>query len=205
MKREDKNQQSKNKILNAAIAEFGTKSYGISSLNNICGDNDISKGLIYHYYTNKDELYLHCVKVCFDELTKYVCDIEYAFKEFKDDINHYLNRRYEFFHDNPYYSNIFFNTVLQPPKHLKKQINDLRSDFDEKTTLYYKSALKNVTLRDGINDEDAIEYLFMFQEMFNSYFQSIVDETSDFHSLIEAHESKLSKMLGIMLYGIIKT
>ncbi|MCS4468495.1 hypothetical protein JTS96_08050 [Clostridium botulinum] len=30
--------------------EFGTKDYGKASLNNICNDNNISKGLIYHYY-----------------------------------------------------------------------------------------------------------------------------------------------------------
>ena len=48
MKQKEKSQISKEKILNAAIIEFGTKTYESASLNNICSDNNISKGLIYH-------------------------------------------------------------------------------------------------------------------------------------------------------------
>ena len=72
MNQKEKSQISKDKILNAAIAEFGTKTYENASLNNICNDNKISKGLIYHYFKNKDELFLKCVKVCFDELVDYL-------------------------------------------------------------------------------------------------------------------------------------
>ena len=82
MKREEKNQLSKDKILNAAIAEFGVKSYESASLNNICSDHNISKGLIYHYFANKDELYLCCVKACFDALTEFLDGEEYDFTDF---------------------------------------------------------------------------------------------------------------------------
>jgi AcrR family transcriptional regulator len=204
IKRKAKNQISKDKILNAAIVEFGTKSYENASLNNICNDNDISKGLIYHYFKNKDELYLCCVKVCFDVITRFLDSEEYVFTDFQKDINRYLASRYRFFSENPNYSNIFFNTVLQPPIHLKKQIKELRKEFDEQNVRYYKKALGNITLRDGITEDEALEFFFIFQEMFNGYFQSKVYETSDFNNLIETHELKLSKILNIMLYGIIK-
>ena len=204
MKQQEKKQLSQDKILNAAIVEFGTKSYENASLNNICNDNKISKGLIYHYFKNKDELYLCCIKTCFDELTRFLDSEKYVFTDFQKDINHYLALRYRFFHENPYYSNIFFNTVLQPPMHLKEQIKEIRKDFDAQGLLYYKNALKNIDLREDITEEEAIEYFFIFQEMFNGYFQSKAYENCDFNSLIEAHEMKLSKILNIMLYGIVK-
>jgi len=65
-------------------------------------------------------------------------------------------------------------------------------------------ALSNVTLRDNITEEEAMEYFFVFQEMFNGDFQSKAYENLDFNSLIEMHELKLSKILNIMLYGISK-
>ncbi len=182
MKQEEKNQISKEKILNAAIVEFGTKSYENASLNNICNNNNISKGLIYHYFKNKDELFLSCVKACFDALVDY------------------LNK--EDFNQNDF--QIFFNILLQPPIHLKEQIKDLRSDFDALNINQYRMALCNVTLREGISEEEAIEYFFIFQEMFNGYFQSKAYESSDFNSLIEAHEVNLRKILNIILYGIAK-
>ncbi|QEH67104.1 TetR/AcrR family transcriptional regulator [Cellulosilyticum sp. ST5] len=204
MKQNEKKQLSQDKILNAAIIEFGTKSYENASLNNICSDNKISKGLIYHYFKNKDELYLCCVKICFDELTRFLDSKKYVFTDFQKDINHYLALRYRFFHENPNYSNIFFNTVLQPPMHLKEQIKEIRKDFDAQGLQYYKNALKNIVLREDITEEEAIGYFFIFQEMFNGYFQSKAYESSDFNSLIEAHEMKLSKFLNIMLYGMAK-
>lgn len=204
MKQNEKKQLSQDKILNAAIVEFGTKSYENASLNNICSDNKISKGLIYHYFKNKDELYLSCVKICFEELTRFLYSEAYVFTDFQKDINNYLALRYEFFHENPNYSNIFFNTVLQPPAHLKEQIKEIRKEFDAQGLHYYKSALKNIVLREDITEEEAMEYFFIFQEMFNGYFQSRAYEHSDFNSLIEAHEMKLSKILNIMIYGIAK-
>lgn len=204
MKQEEKNQISKDKILNAAIVEFGTKSYENASLNNICNNNNISKGLIYHYFKNKDELFLSCVKACFDALVDYLSKDDFNQNDFQDNMEKYLNLRYRFFQENSYYSQIFFNILLQPPIHLKEQIKDLRSDFDALNMSQYRMALCNVTLREDISEEEAIEYFFIFQEMFNGYFQSKAYENSDFNSLIEAHEVNLRKILNIILYGIAK-
>lgn len=204
MKREEKNQLSKDKILNAAIAEFGTKSYENASLNNICSDNNISKGLIYHYFENKDELYLCCVKACFDELTKFLDGEEYDFTDFQKGINKYLAARYRFFHEYPNYGNLFFGTASQPPTHLKKQIKERRKDFDAQGIRYYKTALEHIVLRENITEDEAMEYFLIFQEIFNGYFGSKAYGNSDFNSLIETHEMKLSKILNMMLYGIAK-
>ena len=72
MKKEEKTRLTCEKIIQAAIAEFGTKSYEAASLNTICSDNHISKGLIYHNFKNKDELYLICVKQCYEEMTRHI-------------------------------------------------------------------------------------------------------------------------------------
>ena len=204
MKQKDKSQISKDKILKAAISEFGTKKFESASLNNICSDNNISKGLIYHYFKNKDELFLSCVKSCYDELVEYLSINSYNNNDFQNNMKKYIDLRYKFFKDNPNYSHIFFTTILQPPSHLKEQIKELRKEFDEFNINRYKMDLSNLTLRDDVSEDEAIEYFYIFQEMFNGYFQSKAYENTDFESLIEAHEMKLSKILNIMLYGIAK-
>lgn len=204
MKQKDKSQISRDKILNAAIVEFGTKNFESASLNNICSDNSISKGLIYHYFKNKDELFLNCVKSCFDALVDYLNKESFKKTDFQNSMKKYIDLRYQFFKENPHYSHIFFNTVLQPPIHLKEQIKELRKEFDEFNINRYKMDLSNLTLRDDVTEDEAIEFFCIFQEMFNGYFQSKAYENTDFESLIEAHEVKLSKILNIMLYGIAK-
>ena len=46
--------------------------YDAVSLNAICGKYQIAKGLIYHNFKNKDELYLYCVKKSFEKLMSYM-------------------------------------------------------------------------------------------------------------------------------------
>lgn len=62
MKKQEKTQKTKERILAAALQEFGTKSYDTASINSICEIGKIPKGLIYHNFEGKDELYLLCVK-----------------------------------------------------------------------------------------------------------------------------------------------
>lgn len=45
------------KIINAALHEFGEKGYASASTNDIVKEAGISKGLLFHYFTNKKQLY----------------------------------------------------------------------------------------------------------------------------------------------------
>ena len=65
MKREEKNQQTKHRIMESALKEFAEQGYGASSVNNICSCEGVSKGIIYHYFQTKDELYLASYDKCY--------------------------------------------------------------------------------------------------------------------------------------------
>lgn len=204
MKQSEKSKITYEKIINAAVIEFGTKSYDNASINNICSDNNISKGLIYHNFKNKDELYLCCVELCYKEITAFLSSSEYNSEDPNENIKKLMDRRFQFFRDNPYYSNIFFNAVLQPPKHLIDEIKHIRKDFDNFNFYQYKKIIKSVELREGVSEDEALEYFFALGEMFNGYFGSKAYKNCDFNSLVYDHEMQLSKILNIMLYGIAK-
>ncbi|MEG2839280.1 MAG: TetR/AcrR family transcriptional regulator [Lachnospiraceae bacterium] len=204
MKREEKAQVSKERIMAAAMEEFGEKNYDLSSLNNICNDNAISKGLIYHYFGNKEELYLCCVQSCLDKFIEFLSEEVYDFTDFQIGMNQYLERRFLFFHTNPWEGRLFFNMVIQPPRQLERQIHVLKRDFDAQCLEYYKAALAHISLREGISQETALEYFVIFQELFNGYFQKHMVEETKLDSLIEVHEVQLAQFLNLMLYGIAK-
>ena len=204
MRKEEKPRRTYERILSAAIAEFGTKSYDSASLTTLCNENQISKGLVYHNFKNKDELYLKCVEKCFCEMTAYIRRMESKAGSMGENIQNLLNMRQKFFQENPYYCNIFFNTVLQPPEHLRREIGVLRQGYDKFYTDYFRALLQEVHLREGITADTAMEYFMIFFEMFNGYFQSKYYGKKDMHALMEDHEVNVSKILDIMLYGLIK-
>lgn len=115
-----------------------------------------------------------------------------------------LSIRQNFFKEYPHYGNIFFNTVLQPPKHLLKEIREIRRDYDVFTAKKYKILFQKIELRDGISEDMAYEYFVIFQEMFNGYFQNKIYENVNFKALVIDHETQLSNILNIVLYGIAK-
>lgn len=203
MKQEKKRALSKEKILNAAIIEFGTKTYDNASLNNICNDNNISKGLVYHYFKNKDSLYLNCVENCFTTFTAHIMQ-GLNNVDTEDLLSSHLSLRQQFFEQNQHLATIFFNTILHPPKHLEKEIKELKKPFDAISFNSYKDFISTIKLRDNIAPEEAVEFFCMFQEMFNSYFADKYHNESDYSFVAKDHELKLPKLLDIILNGIIK-
>ena len=204
MKKEEKTRRTYEKILNAAIVEFGTKSYENASLNTICSENNISKGLLYHNFKGKDDLYLQCVKKCFHDMYDYLQNTPYESGTPQESLNNLLHLRQEYFRENPYYCSIFFHAILQPPAHLRQELHNLQKEFHSFYADCFRRLLGQLHLRDFITVDMAAEYLILFQEMFNGYFQNKMSENNDFHSLIEAHEGNLSGILDIILYGLVE-
>lgn len=59
-----------------------------------------------------------------------------------------------------------------------------------------------MTLREGVTQQDALEYYEIMQEMFNGYFSSSAYAGKDLKFLGCEHENRLAKILDLMLYGI---
>lgn len=200
MKKEEKTQRTRERILAAALEEFGTKNYDSASINTICAASQVSKGLLYHNFKGKDDLYLQCVDQCYREMLAYIQERDDDSGAF--DIPQWLAIRQSFFGEHPHYSNIFFNTVLQPPKHLVGQIHAIREDFDAYYQRRLKAFLSCIPLREGITTEDALSCFMVFSEMYNGYFQNKALAAADYKTLIDAHEGKMAQLFHILLYGI---
>nr|MDD6335504.1 TetR/AcrR family transcriptional regulator [bacterium] len=196
MKQEEKTALTKQKILTAAINEFGQNGYAGGSLNNIC-QSGIPKGLIYHNFKNKDALYLACVKICFDQLTAYLKNAGTG-----GSLEKYMMARMEFFREHDAQAHIFFDAVLQPPDPLREEIGALRKELDDLNKALFRDMIAAVTLRQGITCEDAMAYFMLMQEMFNSYFSSPAYHNIPFEDKISFHETHLKKIIDLMMYGI---
>jgi len=59
---ENLDNQKKQRIINAALTEFAKKNYDDASTNNIVNAAQIGKGMLFHYFGNKKNLYLYLYK-----------------------------------------------------------------------------------------------------------------------------------------------
>lgn len=201
MKRDEKNLLSRRKILDSAFEEFGEHGYGLSSVNTICTAGNISKGILYHYFKEKDALYLACVKELFDCLT------EYLTKELSDvsgtkeaRLERYFDARLRFFHERPLYHKLFCDVVIAPPQHLAAAIRESRAEFDALNSLELTELLREARLRSDVSIDSAVETFRLYQDFVNARYQMEPGEKID----LEQHEQTCKRSLSILLYGVIE-
>lgn len=198
MKKSEKTEITISKILESAMNEFGKNGYNSGTVNNICNAG-INKGLIYHNFTGKDELYLTCLKRSCEKLMQYIQK-----RDGTTNLESYMTARMEFFHEYPREAHIFFEALLNPPAHLSGEIEQTLTEFNTLNEEIYDKTLDTLIMREGISREDAVSYFYLMQFMLNGYFSSPAFQNMDLQKKVEIHEMLVPKLLNYMLYGIAK-
>ncbi|MEG2653222.1 MAG: TetR/AcrR family transcriptional regulator [Ruthenibacterium sp.] len=200
MKRDEKNLISRQRILDSAVEEFGTQGYGLSSVNTICTAGNISKGILYHYFKDKDELYLVCVKEMFDGLTAYLS------KELADTsgtsaarLARYFDARLRFFGEYPLYHKLFCDAVIAPPTHLSAGIVQTKASFDTLNISVLTELLQEVKLREDVSIETAVETFRLYQDFINARYKMEPNRQVD----PVQREQTCKRSLEILLYGVV--
>src|SRR5574344_2153104 len=197
MKQNEKTEQTKLKIIDAAMKSFGACGYSGVSLNDICKTANVPKGLMYHNFSGKEELYLCCVKKSFDSLEEYLKS-----SDAKNNMCSYMKERTKFFRENPNEARIFFDAVLQTPTELTEEINEVKKPLDLFTRKMCRKFISSIKLRDGISEKQALTYFETMQSMFNSYFSSPLYASESLDKKITLHKKKLDTLIDLMIYGV---
>lgn len=198
MKKSEKTEITISKIIEAAMNEFGKSGYAGGTVNNICKAG-INKGLLYHNFSGKDELYLTCLEHSCEKLMQYIQEREGA-----KNLESYMAARMDFFNEYPNEAHIFFEALLNPPDNLSEKIQQTLTEFNGLNEKMYIQTLDTLILRNGISREDAISYFHLMQLMLNGYFSSPVFHNTELQEKVEIHEMIVPKLLDCMLYGIAK-
>ena len=167
--------------MDSALTEFSKKGYGASSINTICSAENISKGIIYHYFSTKDDLFLACVEECFTLLTEYLktglCSEEEGAAE---RLEEYFSVRMDFFRENPVYQRIFCEAVITPPEHLRSGIQKRKQGFDLLNDQILEQILESVALRPQVTKDEVVDMFRRFQDFINANRQIVEFSRKEF-------------------------
>lgn len=196
MKQEEKNRKSREHILEYAFAEFAAQGYLGASVNAICAAGSISKGLLYHYYADKDALYLACVEHCFQDLTAALSACLNAQTVTPDQ---YFDARLRYFGEHPQHQRLFCDAVVNAPRHLLRAIAACRASFDALNETMLTAILEKETLAEGISIPDAIRQLRVFEDCVSTYLKNAGQEERQ----ADQHNRLCRQTFHTMLYGLI--
>lgn len=204
MKQQERQKKSKEKILQAAITEFSASGYDKVTMENICTRHGISKGMMYHYYSGKDDLFLLCVQTMYEMMQQYL--EEHMAELEKKDALHALKEfwmlRESFFGEYPAFKNIFENALLRTPAHLFDKIEEIREPIEALNRQFLHRTIGKIQLRENLRKENVSIYL----EAMESVFWKLVEQyrreqrVSDVHTLMEA----AGELWDMVLLGVVQ-
>ena len=198
MRKEEKTRISRERILQAAIREFGENSYESGSMNSICMDNGLSKGLIYHNFKNKEDLYLCALRRCIEELVEHLKKTECKETTFENQIMCILKKREEFFESNPSFKKLFFYSIYDAPKSLQREIYDILLEYyGTVASLFSSFKFRNDKGQDFIK-----EYFALTSSMITCYTKRRLPEGTDILTIADEHEKNLKFFIDVIFFGI---
>ena len=201
MTQAERQKRSKEEIYQAALEEFGKADFEAVTMDSICLNHSISKGMMYHYYANKSELFLACVQEIFRELNDYLRHEAEALEDQPafEAIKRYFFLRETFFQTRAREKTVFENAVIRPPRHLADQIQALRQPIREENERFLRRLLTRVKLREGVDRDQAVRYLHSVYAVFWTILEQYHphDTESDLHHML----SEAQELLSLVFFG----
>lgn len=196
--------EKQEQIIQASLSEFAEHGFDLASTNRIVERADISKGVLFKYFSDKEALFTYVCDVCmrgyFESIPRGAADDLFEF------IRRTTLHKMQFLHNHPLAYQLLVR-VLKEPKHpvyakvVASQFSLLQQFTDD-----LKTVLHQVQLRPGLTWEHVMNYMtwvgFGLQEKYMASIPDVVDERLEqsFQPMID----ELNVYLDILKFGMYK-
>lgn len=210
MKQEEKKKLSLERIINASIPVFAEDGLNNASLNKICENNNLSKGLIYHYFDSKKDIFCACINTVLTRLTDdinsfYVDPDKDMYNNFRD----YYIERIDFWLEHPIYFNLLRDSYHISDPEIENKIFDAKQKFNNSTKEKTFNILRVGNCANKIANDEWNEIIqLIYESLFLYDIAKIVKIlSSDDWKQVESLKNQLlkfyEKLIYVFLYGIL--
>lgn len=190
--------------MNAAFKEFGKFGYAQASTNHICKQYDISKGLLFYYFQNKEQLYITCVKKCFLEAQTCLTSQYQMGNSVEQSIQNYFSLRTEFFKKYPDYRVIYCCTMFQTYPDLTEKLQAIVDEWNECRRNLLKNIFFDVSFKSTITIGQAVDIIMEQNDYLCMNIARLLrDNLENIEEIFQVHEEKFSFLIKILLYGMV--
>jgi TetR/AcrR family transcriptional regulator len=207
-------QEKKDLIIKVAIEEFVKNGYEKASTDVITRRAGISKGILFHYFKSKKNLYLYLVNYVKDFLTELAMEelkkiqSDDFFERIKEIVLLKQKLTVRYLQETQFITDAFTN----PPVAVKKEMEEIvnkhyepyQGDFLLKY-IYIKDLIQTEKLREDISVDTVISMtMCIVDQLSNKYMTIYKNKQMDIMSGMETLIKELNEYLKIMKYGIYK-
>lgn len=172
-------EEKKKKIIDACIEEFARNGYHKASTNEIVKRAGISKGILFHYFGNKKNLFLYIVDYVMDYSIKkfYIINSEPSTDIFERIMQQGVVKL-KLAYEEPLMYEMMFKTFINVPEELKQDIQERYVKIYNEQMPYFFKDLDTSRFKSDINPARAIEIIMLLVEaLSNKYINMLKDKS----------------------------
>ena len=163
MKVKDPTSETAIKLIQSATELFNDFGYTGTSINDIAKKSKLSKGILYHYFQSKDDVYLFCLSECINNFVDFMERNISKISLSKETMIRVVELRFVFFDENPQYKNLFQNIIVGKPTHLSKEKAAIRQVLTENNISWIKLILTEINLGKDVLESDVSLFISILQ------------------------------------------
>jgi TetR/AcrR family transcriptional regulator len=162
------NQEKQERILNAALKEFAQKGYENASTNEIVKSAEISKGLLFHYFNNKKELYLFLYNHFVDVLMKeFFNELDFSEQDIFERLKSLMILKSKLMVRHPEVFDFMMSASMEASEEVKEDLNSTNTELMQAS---YGRLFENIDLtkfQEGLDIQRTINIIMWTLEGFS--------------------------------------
>lgn len=151
---------AKQRILAAALAEFATRGYEAASTNAIAAKAGVAKGLVFHYFGSKEQLFAALFELELERFTERVfAALDTGSSDLFERLHQVSMRKIELMREHPITADFLVVALTEAPASLRATLSARQAALMAKAWPRLLAGLDPGPLRPGLSLADAVETL----------------------------------------------
>lgn len=192
------------RIMISALNEFALYGYEVASTNSITVKANVSKGMLFHIFSSKKNLYLEVLNKCISDLSEKLnyCGLKNE-DNFFEMIQKYSNAKLVFYIENPKVYALLCEAFYNTPKDLKEDITNLYTKLSKSNYSIIIKKFNEEKLREGIDRQKALDLILMtFDSLEKKYLSKLISTSNYGIDIINEINSDFMEYLELIERGI---
>lgn len=200
------NLSNRDRILETAIRAFGEHGYEGASTNQICAAAGISKGLLFHYFRSKENLFMAALEQCEEDFVQMMQQGDPPNLQTPlESLILFYQRMAEFFSSHPDHYRILAQLPQGKSEAMDAFARKKREAFMDALSLGVRLCLSRSTVRPGVDREVALEVITQLViYLQDKYVTGMSHEAFSLEEGINLMQKELSAILDIIFYGVLE-
>jgi len=190
------------RIVDAALEEFAERGYARASTNVITEKAGISKGLLFHYFGSKKNLYLWLVEYAVDHYVDWRKRNRPTAEPSPDLIERMMQNgvwKLEFIRSHPVISKFLTGAFTDTPEDVGREIKTLSRRYQTLAVESFSEGINATLFRDEVDPRKAVEVLVIFLQGLKEVYAERVSRNRD---AVDTMFEEVREYFEILKYGI---